>query len=256
MKFVAGSRQWLVWVKRIIIIIVFLIFHAVYYMLPSASRAQDILKSPQYRLELSPFTLVPQDENVNSKLTPKPEILPVTGPSGILVKTGFTSILAIEPFVFSISPTTIDFNTLLPGNAVIRSSSIAVQTGSSTGFTVITQADSSLSTSRGEKIVDTTCLDKAKSQCSTTHAALWTKPDVVGFGYNLTGDSVSSDFVSQDYFRPFPKKTAGEEAVTFMDGSTITSPQKATIRYKILIDNDQPGGVYTNSIQFIAVPRY
>lgn len=217
----------------------FLISLATCYLLPATAWAQDILESASYRLQLSPFSII--NESTKEFPVQTEQILPATGPSGLYVKTGFPGITTIDPFVFAVSPTTVAFDTLLPGASSIRTGSINIQPGSVLGFDVSVWEETPLSSSRGDKIPDADC--ESPTPCS-------------GFGYSLSGDAVSDTFTRPNRFFAFPAKSLGKEAIAIMGDFGVSTIQRATITYRIYTDTTVSGGIFENAILFSAIPRY
>ena len=64
-----------------------------------------------------------------------------------------------------------------------------------------------LTNSSGNTIADTTC---DTGPCTETSAQPWTVATNNGFGYNLTGNDIATDFTTSSYFRPFPDVSLAE----------------------------------------------
>ncbi len=109
--------------------------------------------------------------------------------------------------------------------------------------------------SDADTIPDTSCNGGAQT-CNETSANVWTLSSAYGFGYNASGDDITADFVDSTYYRPFPDKSAGEDAATFMSSNQTAKNRQATITMKVNISPIQPAGTYQTVVNFIAVPKY
>jgi hypothetical protein len=170
------------------------------------------------------------------------------------VRAGFQYILSIIPFSFTISQTNIDFGSISPTIAVVRSNNLTISNGSAFGYTVTaSESHPLLVAASGQMIPDTSCNSGA---CNTTTAALWNDPNTFGFGYrcdNLSGSDCDSQFSSANFFRPF---AASPSAVAVMSSTNVGRGRQAQITYKLNISNTQAAGVYTNTINYIATPGF
>lgn len=170
------------------------------------------------------------------------------------VRSGFQYIMSIIPFSFSISQTNIDFGTVSPTVAVLRSNTLTVSNGSAFGYQVTASENHPLLTpSSGQAIPDTTC---DSGTCTPTTAAAWTLPGTYGFGYrcdNLSAADCDSQFSTSTFYKPF---AASPSAVTLMSSTNVGRGRKGQITYKLNIASTQAAGLYTNIINFIATPSF
>lgn len=175
------------------------------------------------------------------------------GETGYVVRAGFQYIHSIVPFTFSISDLSIDFGSLTPQSLTTDSNILTVSAGGAGGYQVLAFEDHPLRSEAGTTIVDTVC---DNGNCTKTSAEVWQQTTTYGFGFNINGDDVPSDFVDTTYFRPFADFEtygAGEE---IMASSEATRSAQATVTYQVNIEPLQEAGNYANGIVFIAVPRY
>jgi len=148
--------------------------------------------------------------------------------SGYVVKAGFQYVRTLTPFSFTLSDTSLDLGTLLPNTFSTQHLLVTIN-HRGVGYEVAAIADTRLKQLFGsDEIPDTSCNGGA-STCTETTAALWNSTGTYGFGYNANGDDVSSDFLSTSYFRPFPTKTDGESAATFMSSNATAIARSATV---------------------------
>jgi len=170
------------------------------------------------------------------------------------VRAGFQYIKSIIPFSFTISQANIDFGSISPTIAVVRSNNLTVSNGSAFGYTVTASENHPLLVaSSGQMIPDTSC---DAGTCNTTTAALWNNPSTFGFGYrcdNLSGTDCDSQFLTANFYKPF---AASPSAVTVMSSTNVGRNRQAQITYKLNISNAQAAGMYTNTINFIATPSF
>lgn len=170
------------------------------------------------------------------------------------VKSGFQYIYSNAAFGFSISSLLIDFGTLRAGEPISRTNTLRMNPGSAPGFQVTVLENSELKASAsGQIIPDTTC---DTGSCTDTTAGLWTSPLTYGFGYrcdNRIGESCSSEFDDEDYFKQFPNKAKSEKANDIMVGIG-KGAKSSQVTYKVNIPATQPAGYYQNIIIYIASP--
>ncbi len=172
--------------------------------------------------------------------------------AGYRVRSGFQYIQSIVPFTFTISDLSIAFGNLVPGSPSTATNDLTVSAGGAEGWQVLVFEDHPLRSETSIDIDDTSC----DSGCSRTTAGLWTQNTTYGFGFNMSGEYISTDFTTSDYYRPFSDYETYAEAVEIMTSITSTSSATATVTYKVNIDDQQEGGSYQNSVNFIAVPGY
>jgi hypothetical protein len=104
-----------------------------------------------------------------------------------------------------------------------------------------------------DTIPDTTC---DSGPCTETSATVWTTPSNNGFGYNLTGNDISADFINSNYFRPFPDLSLSESPATVMTTSSAGKNRVATVTYKLSVSGAQAAGNYSTQVVYIATPVY
>jgi hypothetical protein len=170
------------------------------------------------------------------------------------VRAGFQYISSIIPFSFTISQTDINFGSISPTVAVVRSNNLTVSNGSAFGYTVTASENHPLLVaSSGQMIPDTSCNSGA---CNTTTAALWNDPNTFGFGYrcdNFSGSDCDSQFATVNFYKPF---AASPSAVAVMSSTNVGRNRQTQITYKLNISNTQAAGFYTNTINYIATPSF
>jgi hypothetical protein len=172
--------------------------------------------------------------------------------SGYHVKAGFQYIYTLYDFSFAISTLAIDLGTLATNTFSTGSHTLTV-TAPGNGYSVSAFETSKLMNSNGDTIPDTTC---DAGTCTETAAEVWTTATNNGFGFNMTGNDISTDFVGSTYFRPFPDASLGEVPATIMTTSAAGKNRLATVNYKASRGATQAAGTYSTSIVFIATPVY
>lgn len=172
--------------------------------------------------------------------------------TGYHVKAGFQYLYTLYNFSFSISD--LSLNLTLTPNTFSSASHDLVVTAPGQGYSVSVFETEKLTKSGGlETIPDTTC---DSGPCTETSAELWTNATNNGFGYNLVGQDITSDFISSSYFRPFPDFSLGENPATIMSTNQAGKNRTATITYKLSPSGSQAAGNYSTNIIFIATPTY
>ncbi len=176
------------------------------------------------------------------------------GSANYYVYSGFQYIYQIHYFGFSISDVDINLGLLTPGIHNTATTSLTVNTRGTGGYDVYAyelwplrnEADSS------KTIVDTSC----DVSCTISSAGVWTDQDNAGFGFNMSGDNIASDFTDSTYFRPFADDSDGDSMQQIMTSNDVTKSDNATVTFKAGITGDEAGGNYHTGIVFIAVPEY
>ena len=177
------------------------------------------------------------------------------GSSSYFVGSGFQYIYQIRQFRFTISKTSIDLGILTPNAHNTDSHNLSISTRGS-GYVIYTYEARPLTliTDNNTTIPDTTCDD---GTCDETQANTWVNQSIGGFGFNVSGDNVASDFVNQNYFRQFADRSAGETMQTIMSSNSIAVNDQATVTYKAgLTSGSQAAGIYTTYVAYVAVPTY
>ena len=173
--------------------------------------------------------------------------------TGYIVKAGFQYLYALYDFSFSISDLTIDFGSLTPGTPATATNVLTVSAPGA-GYAISVFENHPLKNVDGDEISDTTCDD---GSCSESSASPWTLSSVYGFGFNLSGDDVASDFVDGTYFRQFANfEAGGESPQVIMSSSQAGKNRQATVTYKVNISGSQAAGNYSNYLVFVATPSY
>ncbi|QQG44274.1 MAG: hypothetical protein HYW86_05475 [Candidatus Roizmanbacteria bacterium] len=174
---------------------------------------------------------------------------------GYIVKAGFQYIYSIIPFRFSISDISIDLGTLVPNTPSTAATTLTVSFGSAGQYQVTAVELGTLKTLSDNSIDDTVC-NGGGSACSESSSNLWTSSSAYGFGYNMSGNDVPSDFLSSDYYRPFPDSTVAESPAVVMSNADVGSNRQSTVTFKTNISTIQPAGSYQTIINFVATPSF
>lgn len=173
--------------------------------------------------------------------------------TGYVVKAGFQYMYTLYDFSFVISNLSIPLGTLTPNTFATGSNTLTVSAPGQ-GYAV-----SVYETTRLKKlgsstfIADTTC---NSGTCTETSAGVWNSTAALGFGYNLTGNDITADFINNTYFRPFPDVSLGDSPATVMTSSVAGKNRVATVTYKANIGGSQAAGTYETQVIYIATPTY
>lgn len=170
-------------------------------------------------------------------------------------RAGFQYIYSIIYFRFSISNTFIDFGSVSPTIPTLRTNDLTVSNGSGYGYQVTVSQNHNLRlNSTGSEVPPTAC--DSGSSCTVTTANLWTNSLTYGFGYrcdNVSGADCDSQFSTSDYYKPFDSSPSAQ---VVMSSANVGKNRQSTITYKINVSGTQPAGIYTNIINYIAIPSY
>jgi len=177
--------------------------------------------------------------------------------TGYIVRAGFQYINSIIPFRFSISDTSIDFSTLIPNTPATESIVLTVDFGSGGQYQITAAEEGKLRTLNDfENIADTVCDGPPSYSCDESTANLWTSSSSYGFGYNMDGDDIPTDFSSTSHYRPFADSTIPENPAVIMSSTDVGSNRQATMTMKANISAVQPAGTYQTIISFVATPSF
>ena len=176
--------------------------------------------------------------------------------TGYIVKAGFQYLHSIIPFRFSISDISIDFGTLIANSPQTATTVLTVSFGAAGQYQVTAIEEGKLRTlDEVNNIPDTQC-DGGSNTCNESLAKPWTSNSAYGFGYNMSGDDVPSDFIDNTYFRPFPDRTESESPAIVMSSTNVGKNRQATMNFKVNISSVQPAGKYQTIINFVATPSF
>ena len=184
--------------------------------------------SPTGAATLSNDTYIIQtnDINLQSKTSPMPE-----------TKASPTPEPLPKPFSFSISPLTLDFGEITPTDPTTRITTVAINPEGS----LFALTDHELTSETKKIIPDTTC---DNGTCTSKYASTWDSILTYGFGYKCC---------SNTGFMQLPNQVKGHVFSPILFGKT---DEQTTITYKANISTSQDIGLYTNTIQLIAVPNF
>lgn len=222
---------------------------------PPAARAETLL-SPNYTIRMGNFNItsgLKSSATYNLTDTVGQTVAEFFSSTGYHVKAGFQYIYTLYDFSFSISSLAVNLGSLTPNTFTIASHTLTVNAPGQ-GYSVTAYETSKLTKSgSSDTIPDTTC---DSGPCTETSATVWTTPTNNGFGYNLTGNDISADFVDSTYFRPFPDNSLSESPSTVMTTTSAGKNRIATVTYKISPSGTQAGGNYSTQVVYIATPVY
>lgn len=176
--------------------------------------------------------------------------------TGYIVKAGFQYIHSIIPFSFSISNININLGTLAPNTPSTATTTLTVSFGGAGQYQVTTIEDGPLTTLSGASTIPDTQCNGGVDTCSETQAKPWTLNSAYGFGYNMTGDDVPSDFIDSTYYRPFPDRQQAESVQIVMSSANVGKSRQSTVAFKVNISVVQPAGTYQTVVNFVATPSF
>ena len=181
--------------------------------------------------------------------------------TGYIVKAGFQYIHSIIPFTFTISNSNINFGELQANQPATAGANLTVSFGGEYKYTVSTIAETQFQTLDGLRYIPDTLCDPGYN-CYKNTANIWTSNTTEGFGYNMLGEDITSDFINGTYFRPFPIKSLTHTPEIIMQSDDVTLKparpytHQSTIVFKTNISPLQAAGSYQTIINFIATPGY
>ena len=175
------------------------------------------------------------------------------GSSSYFVGGGFQYIYQIPEFSFRLSKLAVNLGELTPGVHNTDDHTMTISTRGAGGYTVYAYEEHELQHSNGATtIVDTSC----DSGCTISAAGIWSNQSQPGFGYNMSGHDIPSDFIDNSYFRPFATFADSDPMQPVMQSTNIAQDREATITYKAGLIGSQAAGRYETTVVFVAVPGY
>ena len=177
------------------------------------------------------------------------------GSSGYFIGSGFQYIYQIDDFAFSISKLNIELGELFANSFSSDDHQLTVTTNGASGYSIYAFANSPLTLLADPLVTipDTTC---DASDCDEGTAAPWTNAAQAGFGFNVSGDDVTVDFINGNYFRQFANNALSEPMELIMGSNNVALNSTSTVTYKAAMPAAQQAGNYQTSIVFVAVPAY
>lgn len=174
--------------------------------------------------------------------------------SGYVVKAGFQYIYPFNQTSLRISKLTIDLGELTPNQFSTNTHTLTVSNQGAGGYVVTAQESHPLRIQSGSATIpDTTC---DAGTCDESAASTWTNPSNYGFGFNLSGDDVESDFSTLNHFRQFANLASAETPQTIMSGSGVALNRESTVTYKVSISGSQQAGLYETLVTYNLLPTY
>lgn len=243
--------------KNIKLILILCILYSIFYILPSILTARAVnMSSENYKIQWGNIN-IGGDKKSSSSYTVTDTIgqnAPglYTG-TGYTVRSGFQYIHTLVPFTFVISDLTMDLGSLSIGVSSVDTNTLTVSAGGANGYEVLVYESHPLRSENNNDIPDTTC---DNGNCDQTNAEVWSQDTTYGFGYNIQGDDVPTDFADSTYFRQFADDESGEVHQSVMSNNSVTDESQATVTYKANISATQETGNYETTIVYIAIPRY
>lgn len=160
------------------------------------------------------------------------------------------SLKPIQDFTFTISNLSIDFDNPAPNTLVALSNTLTIGAGGIGGYSVTASTNHPLKLEASTTTIPDTACDN--QTCDPSTAKSWIKTTTHGFGYNLTGDDLATDFKDSTYFRPFTNQTPP----IIMLSTQPTTKSTAIITYQLNLPVTQAAGDYQNQINYVAIPTY
>ena len=176
--------------------------------------------------------------------------------NGYIIKAGFQYIHSIIPFRFSISNTKINFGTVFPNTPLTQTITLTVSFGGAGSYQVTAIEEGPMRTFEGGSSIPDTSCDGGGNTCTEYLAKPWTSNSAYGFGYNMSGQDIPSDFVDSTYYRPFPDRTQNESPAVVMSSPNVGKNRQSTVTFKLNVSPIQPAGNYQTVINFVATPSF
>lgn len=199
------------------------------FLISVASASAATLSNDTYIIQTNDINL---QQKTSSVITPQPESKPSPTPEPLP-----------KPFSFSLSSTLIDFGEITPTDPTTRTTTVRINSGDTSGFSLFALTDHELQSENKKIIPDTTC---DNGSCSIKYGSNWDSILTYGFGYRY--DSTTD-------FMQLPNQAKGHLLSPILFDKSSKEIQ-TTITYKTNISTSQDIGLYTNTLQLIAVPDF
>ena len=247
--------------KKNIISIVLLLVTCYLLLVTPPKAAGQTMSNKDYKIKMQGFNSISgttnnADYEVRSIVG---ELSPVVSEGvNFKVRSGIENSAADLPFSASLSTDLIDFGVLTPTNPIIRTLDLSIYSLSSYGYSVMTSENHPLQSdpdASGQLIPDTTC---DNGECSEQNAQEWINTLSFGFGYrcdNTIGMDCDISFSKPNFYKHFADVSNKQFEQPIMSG--IGSKNKSVkVSYRVNIAGNQPEGIYTNIVDYIAVPNF
>jgi hypothetical protein len=239
----------------ILLLLISFLLNTKYNILNISLAFAEDMSSQNFKLQGGDFTMTS-----GSKASPNYKLSDVVGETavgsytskGYILNAGYLNTAAGSILAFSVSPTLIDFGSLLPNSPVVRSITLTIANGDVLGYRVKVAEDQPLSTNLGVEIPDTKC-DSPTQPCTLAQGSSWNQETSYGFGYRMAGKTTPSDFLNSDYYRPFPSKRKNDSPALVMQSNARKATDQATMNLRVVVGRSQPVGQYHNVIHFTAL---
>jgi len=175
--------------------------------------------------------------------------------SGYIVKAGFQYLHSVISFGFQISTININLGEITANTPQTATTDLTVSFGGAGEYQVTALESTPLKKISNTYIPNTTCNGGADT-CTSTLAKVWTTTDTYGFGYNISGDDVPSDFADTTYYRPFADASQSEAPAVIMTSANVGKNRQATVTFKVNVSPIQSAGSYQTVVNFTATPSY
>lgn len=177
--------------------------------------------------------------------------------SGYIIKAGFQYLRTITPFSFTISNININFGAVTSGVPATVTANLIVTYGGGGGLYQVTAAElGQLTNADGSASVPDTSCDGGTDTCTAYVAKPWTSSSAYGFGYNMSGQDIPTDFINSTYYREFSDRNVSEAPAVVMSSTNVGKNRTATVTFKLNPSGNQAAGTYQTIIDYVATPSY
>ncbi len=235
-------------------------FMLIVILLLTACMIAPVHAQDSYRLEYKQFNFEVPTPNPTTDINPiKTDQKPasVYDDKGYIIKQGFDYLTSDQPFSFAFDPGVVDFGNLFPDQPVVKEVKLTIGLGGSPSYQVLALAHDNLKTQNQQQIKPVACDNKVTDACTPLKAAFWDKHSSYGFGFSVAGPDALADFNQGKRFRPFSKRSSEPQAVQILARYLpITDQVQNRLILKVNVAEDQPGGLYQNTLELLALPGY
>jgi len=164
----------------------------------------------------------------------------------------------------------VDFPDMTPGILGSADTQIVINSNVPIGYSLYAAEDLPLHTGETEVRLKTVNLRQYPRQliedtlgddgtASYQNAAEWINPDVIGFGYTVTGSDALGDFAGGTRYKAFADLGSDQPAQVIAQELNTTqylTNRQVDVHYQVGVKGDNEVGVYNNHIYYTLVPNF
>lgn len=156
----------------------------------------------------------------------------------------------------SIDKSAIEFESNPSTNIFNKKINLNIKTGNFPGYQLFISETTPLATETGQELPGTLCDALNNKSCSIEKANRWENKTSYGYGYNISGDSATKDFLNKNYFRPFASLDSKQKPALVAFSTQRELADTLNLTLKLALPSSKNIGIYHNILNFQLVPGY